>query len=336
MDGLSCVLLANLTVLVYDTIDTFPDQVNHVWAPPYSWGTFLYLLLRFFPFVNGIMAVQLAFSDSPSPLRCRTENRVVTCVIVIGILVSEGVLAMRTYALYNRSRWIRYVLGGIWMCTVVPALAITGVELASLEYHYRALPGCHLGHASPIIIGAYLLLMISETAILVLTIAMGIRHLRRIPSPTHGWIFRLYRDGVVFYLSIVLISLLNVLLPVISVNFANWLASPQHTVHSICSCRILMLILKQKQASRSRTHNGWGRTTSTAPTTALDTEDILSTMPTAWITTNDTDNFDKPPQGGEYARPYLAEHTLRGTHDAEAGGLRYAVYEREADGIELE
>ena len=149
-----------------------------------------------------------------------------------------------------------------------------------------------------------------------------------------------------------MISLLNVLLPIIDVriasflhpfinpsaqaDYANWLASPQHTVHGICSCRILMLILKQKRSSRSRTRSGGGRTTSTAPTMTLDTEDILSTMPTAWITTNDTDNFDKPPQGGEYATPYLAEHTMRGTHDAEAGGLRYAVYEREADGIELE
>ena len=149
-----------------------------------------------------------------------------------------------------------------------------------------------------------------------------------------------------------MISLLNVLLPIIDVriasflhpfinpsaqaDYANWLASPQHTVHGICSCRILMLILKQKRSSRSRTRSGGGRTTSTAPTMTLDTEDILSTMPTAWITTNDTDNFDKPPQGGEYATPYIAEHTMRGTHDSEAGGLRYAVYEREADGIELE
>ncbi|KAL1701748.1 hypothetical protein EV121DRAFT_293978 [Schizophyllum commune] len=306
MDGLSCVLLASLTVLVYDTIDTFADQVNHVWAPPYSYGTFLYILLRYFPFVDGIMAVELVF-DHPAPIRCRTENRVVTCVIVIGILVSEGVLAMRTYALYNRTRWISYVLGGIWVCTVLPALAISGVELASLE------------------------------SILGLTVVMGIRHLRRISNAqAHGWVFKLYRDGVVFYLSIVLISLLNVLLPIIDADYANWLASPQHTVHGICSCRILMLILKQKRSSRSRTRSGGGRTTSTAPTMTLDTEDILSTMPTAWITTNDTDNFDKPPQGGEYATPYLAVHTMRDTHDAEAGGLRYAVYEREADGIELE
>lgn len=61
MDGLSCVLLASLTVLVYDTIDTFADQVNHVWAPPYSYGTFLYILLRYFPFVDGVMAVERAW-----------------------------------------------------------------------------------------------------------------------------------------------------------------------------------------------------------------------------------------------------------------------------------
>lgn len=67
--------------------------------------------------------------------------------------MSEGVLAMRTYALYNRTRWISYVLGGIWVvrlvdvhlvftlkpaqCTVLPALAISGVELASLECTYE-------------------------------------------------------------------------------------------------------------------------------------------------------------------------------------------------------
>lgn len=72
---------------------------------------------------------------------------------------------------------------------------------------------------------------------------------RRIPSPTHGWIFRLYRDGVVFYLSIVrayffhpylvcfahvyvpVISLLNVLLPVISVRFVCLISTPR--AHSV-------------------------------------------------------------------------------------------------------
>lgn len=56
MDALSCVLLASLTVLVYDTLDTLPDQINYVWTPPYSYGSLLYLVLRYFPFIDGIMA----------------------------------------------------------------------------------------------------------------------------------------------------------------------------------------------------------------------------------------------------------------------------------------
>ncbi|TRM66654.1 hypothetical protein BD626DRAFT_162133 [Schizophyllum amplum] len=180
MDALSSVLVASLTVLIYDTLDTLPDQISHVWTPPYSYGSLLYIVLRYIPFINGIMAVNLEFS-SPTPARCLTANRVVTAFIVIGILLSEGVLALRTYALYNRSRWITYVLASIWMCTVIPALVITGIELASLEYGpappstLRA-RGCHLKHASPIIIGAYLLLVVSETAVLVLTVVMAIRH----------------------------------------------------------------------------------------------------------------------------------------------------------------
>ncbi|TRM66656.1 hypothetical protein BD626DRAFT_162147 [Schizophyllum amplum] len=206
MDALSCVLLASLTVLVYDTLDTLPDQINYVWTPPYSYGSLLYLVLRYFPFIDGIMAVN--FFTLPTPTRCRTENRIVTCIIVIGILLSEGVLALRTYALYNRSRWITYVLAGIWVCTVIPALAITGVELASLEYgpappSLLPIYGCHFSHASPIIIGAYLLLVVSETAVLVLTIVMAIRHLRRASRAAQGWVFQLYRDGVVFYVSVI-------------------------------------------------------------------------------------------------------------------------------------
>ncbi|KAL1742517.1 hypothetical protein HDZ31DRAFT_65905 [Schizophyllum fasciatum] len=338
MEGLNCVLLASLTVLAFDTVATFADQVDYVLTPPYSYGTLLYLLLRLFPFVDGIMAVELTFAH-PSAIRCRTENRIVTCVIVIGILLSEGVLALRTYALYNRTRWISYVLGGIWMCTVVPALVITGLELASLEYHYSPLPGCHYAHASPIIIGAYLLLVVSETAVLGLTIAMAIRHLRRATRAAHGWVFKLYRDGVVFYMSVVLISLLNVLLPIIDADYANWLASPQHTIHGICSCRILMLILKQRRASRSRARSG--RTTSTVPTTALDTDDaILSTMPTAWITTDDDEDLDKPPGIPARGRPRQTDHERRENDDTLEAGTGRAPHARgwghTPESIELE
>ncbi|KAH9475417.1 hypothetical protein JR316_0012528 [Psilocybe cubensis] len=78
---------------------------------------------------------------------------------------------------------------------------------------FSELPGCHLASASEIIIVAYIFLGLSETVMAVLTAIKAYRHFQNSRS---GWITKLYREGLLFYLYLVSISLANVLVPILA------------------------------------------------------------------------------------------------------------------------
>ncbi|KAJ6552299.1 hypothetical protein DFH09DRAFT_1086077 [Mycena vulgaris] len=81
-------------------------------------------------------------------------------------------------------------------CTGIPATLFMQLELASLDYPDVPTDGvgCKLAEASTIVIFAYIMLMISETTIVVMTAIKAYRGLRRSRQP---WLAQLYHDGEV-------------------------------------------------------------------------------------------------------------------------------------------
>jgi len=65
-------------------------------------------------------------------------------------------------------------------------------------------------------------------------------HLRR----SHSDFVVLYRDGFLFYLYCIGISLLNIVLTATGPRLVNWLVTLQHIIHSICCSRVLFFIFK--------------------------------------------------------------------------------------------
>ncbi|THH05143.1 hypothetical protein EW146_g9984 [Bondarzewia mesenterica] len=158
--------------------------------------------------------------------RNSTDAELNAVMITIGTLISEAILMLRTYAIWNRERWVQIVLISTVVLVFPPAITVTWLEVTSLEYVPMPspdLPGCRLGKASRIIYAAYVLLMLSETMIVTLTGVRAVQHLRATRSPT---VVTLYRDGVLFYVYLFIITLLNVIVPAVApLEFTNWLAT---------------------------------------------------------------------------------------------------------------
>ncbi|KAF8152304.1 hypothetical protein B0H34DRAFT_112122 [Crassisporium funariophilum] len=260
-------LIACATLLVYDLLCTLDQEVTYVWASPWSLGTVLFFLNRYLPFIDTFLSLNLKFSVN-TPEICLRHFTVVTWLILSGILTSEVILVLRTYALWERRRSILILLSVSSAVCFIPAIVITHLEIQSLRYVSSDLPGCRLGAASPIIIVAYILLVLSETVMAVLTAIKAYRHLQFSQSP---WVVQLYQDGLLFYFYLLAISIANVLVPILAPVrpnsnefpenlkyflfcfvkriFANWLATPQRVLHSVLCNRVLLLILKQRSAS---------------------------------------------------------------------------------------
>uniref|UniRef100_A0A8H8CFU3 DUF6533 domain-containing protein n=1 Tax=Psilocybe cubensis TaxID=181762 RepID=A0A8H8CFU3_PSICU len=192
-------LVACGTLLVYDYICTLDQEIAYAWTASWSFGTVLFFLNRYLPFVDTFLSLHLKFSVNTPEV------------------------------------------------TFIPAIVVTRIEVASFVYVFSELPGCHLASASEIIIVAYIFLGLSETVMAVLTAIKAYRHFQNSRS---GWITKLYREGLLFYLYLVSISLANVLVPILAPRiFGSWLATPQRVMHSVLCNRVLLHIFKQRQAS---------------------------------------------------------------------------------------
>jgi len=238
-------LVVSSTVLLYDFLCTLDQEIAYVWSNPRSFSSMLFFINRYVPFIDTFLSLALKFSIKQRE-KCLMYYTIVTWLIILGTIFSEVILMLRTYAIWERNRVMRIFLSFLAALILIPGVILTAIEIHSLNYS-RKRHGCHLVHASPVILAAYLLLVLSETILVVLTTIKAYKHFRHSQA---GWVRQLYKDGILFYFYILAISLANIIVPFVAPTvFANWLASPQRVVHSILCNRVLFLIFRQRSVS---------------------------------------------------------------------------------------
>ncbi|KAF7360883.1 hypothetical protein MSAN_01118000 [Mycena sanguinolenta] len=233
-------LLSCLTILIYDWICTLDQEITYVWSRPLSTGTVLFALNRYSPFIDISAAVSASLEHLSSE-QCLTRYTIYSWFSIVGIFLSEVILMLRTWALWGRRRSLLIGLIILAICTLIPIIVITELEIKSLiDISPFGLAGCSwLGNAKSIIIFSYVLIMILESTIVILTALKAYRDLRYSRLP---WLVQLYRDGMLFYVYLLMISLANVLVIALAPPLFSWLFSPQRVLHSVLCTRVLFHI----------------------------------------------------------------------------------------------
>jgi len=269
-DPLTTLLIACVTLLVYDYALTFQREVELVWKRKWGLGTILFAFNRYSPFIEGVISLSIRFFVL-SPQLCGKLSAILTWFIVLGLLTSEFVLMLRTYAIWDRSRTALYILLATGTLVSVLGIVSTEMELRSLKWTHGPGDdtGCFVSEAGTIIFLAYISLLICETTIAIMTAIKALSHLRRSHS---DFVVTLYRDGFLFYLYCIGISLLNIILTVTGPGLVNWLATLQHIIHSICCTRVLFFIFKSQHRVETWNLEGSGQA---LPTTSIYFTSIL-------------------------------------------------------------
>jgi len=202
---------------------------------------------RYLPFVDTSLGLYLEFAQ-PTPGQCECYYTAITWMIAVGLMVSELILLLRTWALWERSKMIFLFLGGMSSLTFVPGILITHFEIKSLRF--GEVPpggrGCNLLSASKLIMAAYVLIALSETVVVVLTIKKGLQHRAR--GSQSSWVKNVYRHGLLFYLYLLVITIVNMVVPLVAAQplYKNYLAVPQRVSHSIFCNRVILFIQQQR------------------------------------------------------------------------------------------
>ncbi|PBK83298.1 hypothetical protein ARMGADRAFT_1089413 [Armillaria gallica] len=233
------------TVLIYDILLLFPTEINYVWLPrPLHPRLLLFAFNRYSPLVDTALTINWILQTA-NPALCRRFYSIVGPFVLIGIFTSQVILMIRTYAIWDRSKAIFWCFIGTGILCFIPGVVCIAIATKTTQFvTLPNEPGCINLSSSNIMAVAYILMLVTDTIIALLTLIKGIEHLRR---STHPFLTELYASGMLFYVCIFIISLANILVPVWIPSLTASLGCYQRIFHSVLCNRVMLLIFKQRR-----------------------------------------------------------------------------------------
>ncbi|KAH9060330.1 hypothetical protein EDB83DRAFT_907564 [Lactarius deliciosus] len=180
------------TVLVYDLLLTFGDEVRYIWRRPVTNIKVLYLFLRC---VGSLIVLALVGSMS--------------------IVLANYIMIIRVYTLWDHRKWMLrtlYIGYSLSVCSTIAFVATSIVQLAPHVIHDPFIfHMCLITGRTPYWIGIWLSQALFDVFLFVLTITNAASRPRRANVKI---ITDLRRDGLVFYLGLFVGRFLNVALSI--------------------------------------------------------------------------------------------------------------------------
>ncbi|KAH9044186.1 hypothetical protein EDB84DRAFT_821743 [Lactarius hengduanensis] len=190
------------SVLVYDLLLTFGDEVRYIWRRPVTNIKVLYLFLRY-----GVTIAQIIYFQSISGLRtsqiCVGSLIVLALVGSMSVVLANYIMIIRVYTLWDHRKWMLrtlYIGYSLSVCSTIAFVATSIVQLAPHVIHDPFIfHMCLITGRSPYWIGIWLSQALFDVFLFVLTITNAASRPRRANVKI---ITDLRRDGLVFYLGL--------------------------------------------------------------------------------------------------------------------------------------
>ncbi|EGO03633.1 hypothetical protein SERLA73DRAFT_69480 [Serpula lacrymans var. lacrymans S7.3] len=253
--GWAPLIVVSFTIWIFDYSLTFDQEVRHIWIR--SWGlveTFFFGS-RYIPLLGLLTDFYCEFSrtlmfdlfERALPVTfmpyhetsCRPWYDAASWLNTFGIWAAEGLILLRTYALYQCSR--KLLIAFILYISVaeVATILIEIHELRSIQYapSFERTPRCFVAAGSRIFGINYGMLLVFELIIMSLTIYQYFRHHR---SSRHQLLNTVYQDGISYIVCLACLSTVNVLVFVVAPSeYSGLLDTFQLAMHSVLSSHVL-------------------------------------------------------------------------------------------------
>ncbi|KZT21778.1 hypothetical protein NEOLEDRAFT_1138998 [Neolentinus lepideus HHB14362 ss-1] len=233
--------VASMAVLIAEWFFVIGEEVEYVWKAPWTYMKVLYLLSRYTPFLDTPFNLLNYLRPRISPKACLVNYKIAATSTFVGMNISEYILIIRTHALYRRSKTMGWILGGgVVICTIVGVitLALFETSLVFGPLPSPEIPGCLLQEGSDIVFANFVILLLWELLIVILTAYKAIRDFRISNGPV---LQTLYRDGIIFFFFLLTLSTANIIVFVVApLEYLDLFDTLTRCLHSIICCRVLL------------------------------------------------------------------------------------------------
>ncbi|CAL1710159.1 unnamed protein product [Somion occarium] len=273
--------MAAASLLLYDCILTIHREVTLIWPSRLNAVKILFFLTRYMAFADVSLVLFYRLKPQVTIRTCEVTYKTAGWFMMFGIVVAETILLVRTWAIWGRGKKLAVALTLVFILAVGPGVAVEDIFLNSIVFAPLSnpkTPGCLIVGGSTIISINFIIIIVFETFVLVLTLIKAIQHFRL--AGRQGFLSVLYRDGLLFYAYCLAISLVNVIVVVATPRgLSSTLALIQRVVHSCLTSRILVnLRLATTGASRQYSVVTYASSTMLRPFSLQSPSTILRTI----------------------------------------------------------
>jgi len=204
-------LVSAVAAFIYDYILVLHLEIRLIWFSRWSYTKVFYLIIRYIPFISLVLALHNQMSLDPSLKTCKRTYPVEIWLTLLEVTFVEIVLCIRTWAVWNRSRIIGIGLAILIFGDLIVQCFLVNKFVVSMEYSpalYPGFRGCFVTHANRALWTNYTLLTIVDAVVLVLMGISAFRSYRR--SNISKLTLIVHRDGILFYIYLLGISIANV------------------------------------------------------------------------------------------------------------------------------
>lgn len=262
--------LVPATLLVTEFFDTFEDEVELVWPSGWSLFKVLFFANRVAPFV--VMPLQPIYNliTDPGARTCHVLFGMLVLSIATTIIISEGLLYLRLYALSGRKRWALVLLASNIMLSALVAYVVLMFFVARGTWgkEVDGVTGCRtLSASNLLIVLGYTTLLYSGLTAMLLSVFFGLRSYWALRQSPLFQVF--YRDGTFYFIALAVMSVGNGIAALLLPAGYRYLMGPlQAMIHSTLSTRMVLRL-------RAQAKHGMGYTTAatsaSSPVPSLDT-----------------------------------------------------------------
>ncbi|CAE6536840.1 unnamed protein product [Rhizoctonia solani] len=211
-------MLASFIFMVYDHIITFAEEVDCIWQREWTGATWLFALNRYLTELQFIVNLVSFHNPHWTGKVCAHGPQLNGCVdfipfagasTLVSIAIAEIILILRTYALYQRNKYILGLLAFFWTGQMI-VMGTTMRHPTRVELP-EGLVGCIQGGNGSYAAAFWLAPLATDSIIFGLTMFRSLQYIYkaryRVPL-----IHVIVRDGVLYFTVILSANLLNCLL----------------------------------------------------------------------------------------------------------------------------
>ncbi|KAF8998703.1 hypothetical protein BDQ17DRAFT_1361808 [Cyathus striatus] len=250
---LSQVKVASVAILVFDYFLTFELEMKYIWSTKWSIPNLMFLFTRYLPFVESCVLFFRIFSSGLSTETCNQAYKVNALLILVGIIVAEIILSLRTWAVWGQNKVVGIGLVIFSFSAAIPAIPVIVLFSGTAKSPLSTFPWVFSSRGSRILSIEWILLMIYDGGLLTLMAVQALKSLTMdnetffkafFTSSKPGELLKpILKDGILYYFYLFVLSALNVVvIRAMPIDYLNLLTMLERVIHAILTCRVVLHI----------------------------------------------------------------------------------------------